>query len=132
MNAQDAADRGIKAGDTVMCFNDFGKMLRKAQPMETIMPGVVAVPHGVHSVLDESTGEIIDRGGSEQILSDGTQSNYFNQVDGYNSLVFEIEKYNGPALVEDYERGPFLANGVDDPNLPDYYCDPEVIYADKN
>ena len=132
MNAQDAADRGIKAGDTVMCYNDFGKMLRKAQPMETIMPGVVAVPHGVHSVLDESTGEIIDRGGSEQILSDGTQSNYFNQVDGYNSLVFEIEKYNGPALVEDFERGPFLASGVDDPSLTDYYCDPAVIYEGKN
>ncbi len=132
MNAQDAADRGIKAGDTVMCYNDFGKMLRKAQPMQTIMPGCVAVPHGVHSALDESTGEIIDRGGSEQILSDGTQSNYFNQVDGYNSLVFEIKKYDGPALEEDYERGPFLAAGVDAADTPDYYCDPAVIYAEKN
>ena len=30
MNAQDAAERGIEAGDTVMCFNDFGAMLRRA------------------------------------------------------------------------------------------------------
>ena len=132
MNVADAEERGIKAGDTVMCFNDFGKMLRKAQPLSTIMPGVVAIPHGVHSVFDESTGELIDRGGSEQILSDGTQSNYFNQVDGYNSLVLEVAKYNGPKLEEDFERAPFLASGVDESSTSVYFADQSVMYAEKN
>ena len=78
------------------------------------LPGVVGIPHGVHSVFDESDPEnIIDRGGSEQMLSDGLQSNYFPQVDGYNSLLIEIEKYDGEPLVEDFERGPFLAAGID-------------------
>ena len=131
MNAQDAADRGIKAGDTVMCYNDFGRMLRIAQPLQTIMPGCVGIPHGVHSVLDESGSEIIDRGGSEQMLSDGQQSNYFPQVDGYNSLLIEIEKYSGTALVEDWERGPFLASGVDDTKTPAYYADKTIMYASE-
>ncbi len=121
MNADDAAERGIEAGDTVLCYNGFGKMLRKAQPLQSIMPGTVAIPHGVHSVFDETDpDDIVDRGGSEQMLSDGTQSNYFPQVDGYNSLLIEIEKYDGEPLVEDYERPPFLAQGVDDPDLPAY------------
>ena len=63
MSVEDAEARGIKAGDTVRCFNDFGSMLRIAQPMQGYMPGVVGIPHGVHSVFDESDPEnIIDRG----------------------------------------------------------------------
>lgn len=132
MNAADAAERGIKAGDTVMCFNDFGKMLRHAQPLESMMPGTVAIPHGVHSVLDETNpDDIIDRGGSEQMLSDGTQSNYFNQVDGYNSLLIDIKKYDGEALQEDYERAPFLAAGVDAEDTPAYVADKSVVYAER-
>ena len=132
MNASDAAERGIKAGDTVMCFNDFGKMLRHAQPLESMMPGTVAIPHGVHSVLDETNpDDIIDRGGSEQMLSDGTQSNYFNQTDGYNSLLIDIKKYDGEALVEDFERAPFLAAGVDADDTPVYVSDKSVVYAER-
>ena len=132
MNAADAAERGIKAGDTVMCFDDFGKMLRHAQPLESMMPGTVAIPHGVHSVLDETNpDDIIDRGGSEQMLSDGTQSNYFNQVDGYNSLLIDIKKYDGEPLEEDFERAPFLAAGVDADDTPAYVADKSVVYAER-
>ena len=121
MNADDAAERGIKADDTVMCYNDFGRMLRKAQPMQGMMPGTVGIPHGVRSLFDESDPDnIIDRGGSEQVLSDGTQSNYFKHVNGYNSLLIEIEKYDGEPLAEDYERAPFFAAGVDSEDAPAY------------
>lgn len=116
-----------------MCFNDFGKMLRHAQPLESMMPGTVAIPHGVHSVLDETNpDDIIDRGGSEQMLSDGTQSNYFNQTDGYNSLLIDIKKYDGEALVEDFERAPFLAAGVDADDTPAYVSDKSVVYAERH
>ena len=86
----------------------------------------------MHSVFDESGDEVIDRGGSEQMLSDGTQSNYFPQVDGYNSLLIEIKKYDGKSLEEDFERGPFLASGVDAAGTSAYYADPAVMYAEKN
>ncbi|MBM6999265.1 molybdopterin-dependent oxidoreductase [bacterium] len=118
MNIQDAEDRGIKAGDTVRCFNETGSMLRKAQPVKGLVPGAVAIPHGPHSVLDESGDEIIDRGGSEQMLIDDTKSNYFSQLDGYNSICLQIEKWDGEELVEDVDRAPFLATGVDDPDAP--------------
>lgn len=130
MNAQDAEERGIKAGDTVMCYNDFGRMLRHAQPLHSLMPGTVGIPHGVRSLLDESDpSNIIDRGGSEQVLSDGQQSNYFPQVDGYNSLLIEIMKYDGEPLVEDFDRGPFLAAGIDAQDTPAYAV--ERIYENK-
>ena len=42
----------------------------------------------MRSLFDESDPDsIVDRGGSEQMLSDGQQSNYFPQVDGYLSLI---------------------------------------------
>ena len=130
MNAQDAEERGIKAGDTVVCYNDFGRMLRIAQPLQGMMPGTVGIPHGVRSLFDESDPDsIVDRGGSEQMLSDGQQSNYFPQVDGYNSLLIEIEKYDGEALVEDCDRGPFLAAGIDAEGTPAYVA--EGMYEGK-
>ena len=130
MNAQDAEERGIEAGDTVVCYNDFGRMLRIAQPLQGMMPGTVGIPHGVRSLFDESDpAGIVDRGGSEQMLSDGQQSNYFPQVDGYNSLLIEIEKYEGEALVEDCDRGPFLAVGIDAEGTPAYVA--EGMYEGK-
>ncbi|WP_172136159.1 molybdopterin-dependent oxidoreductase [Adlercreutzia sp. ZJ473] len=133
MNAADAAERGIEAGDTVMCFNDFGKMLRIAQPLQSMMPGTVAIPHGVHSVFDESDPEdIIDRGGSEQMLSDHQLSNYFPHLNGYNSLLIEVKKYDGEPLCEDFERAPFFAAGVDDAAAPAYLADPAAMYAASN
>ncbi len=133
MNEQDAEERGIKAGDTVECFNQFGSMLRKAQPLRSMMPGTVAIPHGVHTVLDESDPDhIVDRGGSEQMLSDGTQSNYFPQVDGYNSLIIDVKKYDGKPLEEDYERPPFLAKGVDAQDTPTYNDDKTAMYGSES
>lgn len=130
MNAQDAEERGIEAGDTVVCYNDFGRMLRIAQPLQGMMPGTIGIPHGVRSLFDESDpAGIVDRGGSEQMLSDGQQSNYFPQVDGYNSLLIEIEKYDGEALVEDCDRGPFLAAGIDAEGTPAYVA--EGMYEGK-
>ena len=41
-------------------------------------------------------------------------------MDGYNSLLIEIEKYDGEPLVEDFERGPFLAAGIDDEGTAAY------------
>ncbi|MEC4185272.1 molybdopterin-dependent oxidoreductase [Adlercreutzia sp. R21] len=121
MSVEDAEARGIEAGDTVMCYNDFGRMLRIAQPMQAMMPGTVAIPHGPHSVFDETDPDnIIDRGGSEQMLSDSTLSNYFPHLNGYNSLLIEVEKYDGEPLVEDFDRGPFLAAGVDGADTPAY------------
>ena len=49
-----------------------------------------------------------------------------------NSLLIEIKKYDGKSLEEDFERGPFLASGVDAAGTSAYYADPAVMYAEKN
>lgn len=109
LNIDDAAARGISDGDTVLVRSKWGKTLRHATLLSSMMPGVLAIPHGAHSVLDETDpDDIIDRGGNEQILYGPTQSNYYKQLDIYNSLLVEVERYDGEPLVEDYERDPFL------------------------
>ncbi len=112
MSVEDAEARGIKAGDTVRCFNDFGSMLRIAQPMQGYMPGVVGIPTACTRCSTSPTPRTSSTAAAASRCSpDGLQSNYFPQVDGYNSLLIEIEKYDGEPLVEDFERGPFLAAG---------------------
>lgn len=110
LNADDAAQRGIKDGDTVMVRSQWGKTLRRASVLQSLMPGVVGLPHGPHSDFDESDpDDIIDRGGGEQILYGPTHSNYFRQLDGYNTLLVEVEKYNGEPVVRDADHEPFLS-----------------------
>ncbi len=46
INTQDAAERGIKNGDTVFVFNDRGTLRLPARVTERIMPGVISVPQG--------------------------------------------------------------------------------------
>ena len=47
----------------------------------------------------------------------------------YNSLLIEIAKYDGEALVEDCDRGPFLAAGIDAEGTPAYVA--EGMYEGK-
>ena len=53
MNPADAAELGIAQGDTVLATSKTGKILRPASLTETIMPGVVALPHGNWLDYDE-------------------------------------------------------------------------------
>lgn len=98
INAQDAAEKGIKNGDTVLIYNQYGKILRLASVIDTIMPGVVSIPHGSWLDLDETTG--IDHGGTENVLCAPVAAGIGSS--GYNTNLVNFEKYNGPALQPDY------------------------------
>ena len=107
MSVEDAEARGIKAGDTVRCFNDFGSMLRIAQPMQGYMPAWWAFPTACTRCSTSPTREHHRprreradalRRPAVELLPPGGR---------YNSLLIEIEKYDGEPLVEDFERGPF-------------------------
>ena len=107
ISAQDAEEKGIKTGDTVLMFNDAGKVLRIASVVNTLVPGCVAAPHGPRTYLDPVTG--IDRGGNENMLVDHkTQDEFFPQCDGYNSCLIDFEKYDGEPLVPDCLFEPAL------------------------
>jgi len=100
LSAADAKEKNIETGDTVLIYNKWGEILRQVSVVETIMPGVIAVPHGSWLDLDEETG--IDRGGSDNVLCGPITSNV--SVAGYNNHNCNFEKYDGEALVPDCEK----------------------------
>ncbi|MDO5043006.1 MAG: molybdopterin-dependent oxidoreductase [Slackia sp.] len=99
ISRQDAQEKGIEDGDTVLISAPAGKGLRKAAVLDILLPGVVGVPHGAWVDVDEETG--IDRAGSDNYLI-GAEFGGFG-VSGYNNQICNIEKYDGEALEPDCE-----------------------------
>lgn len=97
LNSEDASNKEIKDGDTVVLFNDYGKVLRNAIVTERLVPGIVCQPHGGWLDLDENTG--IDSGGAENCLTRGYTT--VSGVSGFNSCLLDFEKYDGPELISD-------------------------------
>jgi len=98
INAADAKEKGIEEGDTVLIYNEFGKVLRNATLTERMMPGVLALPHGTWLELDEETG--IDKGGSDNMLCGSVSAGI--GTSGYNTTLVNFVKYDGPALEPDW------------------------------
>jgi anaerobic dimethyl sulfoxide reductase subunit A len=98
INADDAKEKEIQEGDTVLVFNQYGKVLRQATLTERLMPGVVSLPHGSWVDMDEETG--IDKGGADNVLCAPVSSGI--GLSGYNTNLVNFEKYDGPALAPDY------------------------------
>lgn len=94
INAQDAAEKGIVDGDTVVFFNDNGRVLRIAYVSNCIMPGCVALPHGGLIDFDEENG--VDRGGNENVLIGKAHGTF--PLTGYNTTLINFEKYDGEPL----------------------------------
>ena len=105
ISARDAAEKGIKDGDTVIIYNQYGKVLRRASVSERIMPGCIAVPHGAWLDIDEKSG--IDRSGSDNILCAPTTTGC--GVSGYNTNLVNYEKYDGKPLPADASKPPKIA-----------------------
>lgn len=98
LNRQDAEKKGIKTGDTVLIWNEHGKTLRQASVSDTVMPGIIELPHGTWIDMDEKTG--IDRAGTDNILCGPSTSNM--GVSGYNNVICNFMKYDGEPLIPDY------------------------------
>ena len=99
INAQDAEEKGIKDGDTVLFYNDNGKVLRIASVSNCIMPGCVSLPHGGWVDFDEESG--IDRGGNENVLIGHSRGTF--PLTGYNTTLINFEKYDGEPLAPYHE-----------------------------
>lgn len=101
VNKQDAAERGIKNGDIIRVFNDYGEFIRPAAVVRTVMPGVILVPHGANARFDRETG--MEMAGADNVLTPSNRSTtpYLN---GWNTNLCQYEKYDGPIdLVPDCE-----------------------------
>lgn len=102
INTTDAKERGIKHGDTVLVSSRVGKLLRPAFCTETMKPGVVAIPHGRWSDIDEKTG--IDRAGTENVIYEPVATGL--GTSGWNSSYCNIEKWTGEQLIADANLPP--------------------------
>ena len=98
ISAQDAEEKGIKDGDTVLLTNPHGKVLRQASVSQRLMPGYIELPHGTWLELDEATG--IDKSGSDNYLCAPITSG--QGVSGYNTQLVNMEKYDGTPLTADH------------------------------
>ncbi|WP_147535274.1 molybdopterin-dependent oxidoreductase [Bacillus marasmi] len=97
LNSKDAKEIGIKDGDTVLISNEFGKSLRPALVCETIMPGVIGLPHGAWIDIDEKTG--IDRAGADNLFVPHIPKGLGSS--GFNLARCNVEKWTGNPLEED-------------------------------
>jgi anaerobic dimethyl sulfoxide reductase subunit A len=97
LSSRDAAERSIKEGDTVMISSRHGKVLRTAHVTETIMPGVVGIPHGAWVDIDPATG--IDKAGADNILCGGIPSG--QGVSGWNTCNVQVEPYEKQLAPDD-------------------------------
>ncbi|MBI4333822.1 MAG: molybdopterin-dependent oxidoreductase [Chloroflexi bacterium] len=66
INPADARSRGIADGETVLVFNDRGKVRIRARVTERIMPGVVEIPNGAWYDPGEDG---VDRAGCANVLT---------------------------------------------------------------
>ena len=98
MNSLDAAERGIETGDTVLVSSRNGKVLRRANVVDWVMPGVVLIWHAHQHDYDDETG--IDRDGCDNVLTAARPTG--QGAECFNSTNVQVEKYVGEVLEPDY------------------------------
>ncbi|MPL65029.1 Dimethyl sulfoxide reductase DmsA [bioreactor metagenome] len=100
ISTQDAREKGLNDGDTVLLTSQHGKTLRTACLTDRFMPGVIGLPHGSWVDMDEKTG--IDTGGADNILCGPVSTG--QGVSGWNSCICNMEKYTGASLIPDVQK----------------------------
>lgn len=99
INPVDAAERGLKDGETALIKSRHGKVLRNVRLFEQIRPGVVVMGEGAWVELDDTTG--IDKAGCSNVLSGAISTGQGHQ--GWNSTNVQVEKWTGAPLPPDYK-----------------------------
>ncbi|MFB6468105.1 molybdopterin-dependent oxidoreductase [Cytobacillus sp. Hz8] len=97
INKSDAKKLGIKEGETVLLSNEYGKVLRPAHLMESMMPGVIGLPHGAWVEMDEELG--VDKAGADNMLCGPVPTGF--GTSGWNTATCNLEKWDGEPLEED-------------------------------
>jgi anaerobic dimethyl sulfoxide reductase subunit A len=90
INAADARARGIKDNDTIMVFNDRGKVVMPAYVTQRMMPGTVLIHGGGKVILDEAG---VDFGASASTLLGGDFDSCLAPARATNLV--QVEKYTG-------------------------------------
>jgi biotin/methionine sulfoxide reductase len=97
INPQDAAARGIRAGDLVRVFNERGACLAGAVLDPDVMPGVVIMATG--SWFDPAASpDEPERHGNPNVLTLDIGSSPLAQATSALTALVEIERWDGPPL----------------------------------
>ena len=88
VNAADARVRGISDNDTVMVFNDRGRVILKAYVTQRMMPGTVLIHGGAGVVLNDDG---VDIGAAASTLLGGDYKSCLAPAQATNMV--EIRKY---------------------------------------
>lgn len=99
INPRDAAERGIKDGETALITSRHGKVLRNVRLYDLVRPGVVILGEGSWVELDDATG--IDKAGCANVLT-GAYTTGQGHL-GFNSTNVQVEKWPGTPLEPDYK-----------------------------
>jgi biotin/methionine sulfoxide reductase len=95
MHPDDAAKRGVVAGDVVRVFNERGACLAGVTLDAGILPGVVVMATGAWYDPDPDSPEALDRHGNANVLSFDAGTSKLAQGSSALSALVEIEKWRG-------------------------------------
>jgi trimethylamine-N-oxide reductase (cytochrome c) len=76
IHPSDAGPRGIANGDVIMIENERGAVLAGAVLTERIVPGALSIEHGARIDLVTLRGQLVDRGGSINLIAPSPQEKY--------------------------------------------------------
>jgi biotin/methionine sulfoxide reductase len=98
INPQDAAARGIAAGDVVRVYNDRGACLAGAVVTEAIRPGVVQLSTGAwFDPADPATIGSLDKHGNPNVLTLDKGTSKLAQCSSAQTVLVEVERFSGAA-----------------------------------
>jgi biotin/methionine sulfoxide reductase len=96
INPDDAAARGIAAGDVVRVFNDRGAFLAGAVLSDGIRAGVMQIATGAwYDPADPSVPGSLDKHGNPNVVTPDTGTSKLSQGCAAQSALVQVERYIG-------------------------------------
>ena len=112
LHPDDAAARGIRAGDTIRLFNDRGACLAAACLDTDVSCGVIQLATGAwYDPIDTVDGRGLDVHGNPNVLTRDVGTSKLGQGPTAHSCLVEVERYDGePPAVRAFEPPPIIRN----------------------
>jgi biotin/methionine sulfoxide reductase len=110
LHPDDAAARGVKAGDVVRVFNDRGACLAGAAISDAVQPGVAVLPTGAwYDPAEPGVPGTLEVHGNPNVLTADKGTSRLGQGPSAHSCLVEIERFAGtPPAVRVFDPPPIV------------------------